>query len=81
MLCRYNKDGTKSIVYLDVGKVFDALFEIHSVENDHKGKDVVKARVDELYANIPDGQVRTFIETCPICAAKRESSSIRILGS
>ena len=80
VLCRYNKDGTKSIVYLDVGKVFDALFEIHSVENDHKGKDVVKARVDELYANIPDGQVRTFIETCPICAAKRESS-IRILGS
>lgn len=75
VLCRYNKDGTKSIVYLDVGKVFDALFEIHAIENDHKGRDVVKAKVDERYANIPDGQVKIFIETCPICIARKAEES------
>eukprot|EP00804_Cyclotella_cryptica_P020147 CCRYP_014919-RA/>CCRYP_014919-RA protein AED:0.03 eAED:-0.02 QI:0/-1/0/1/-1/0/1/0/320 len=75
VLCRYNKDGTKSIVYLDVGKVFDALFEIHAIETDHKGRDVVKARVDERYANIPDGQVKIFIETCPICVSRKSEES------
>jgi hypothetical protein len=66
-------------VYLDARNVFDALFdalfEIHLVENDHKGKDVAKAHLDELYANIPDGQVRTFIETCPIV---RQRGSLRL---
>jgi hypothetical protein len=76
VLCRYNKDGNKSIVYLDVGSVFDALFEIHSIESEHRGRDFIKARVDELYANIPDGQVKVFIETCPICAGRKDESKI-----
>ena len=78
VLCRYNKEGNKSIVYLDVGKVFDALFEIHAMELDHRGRDVCKARVDELYANIPDGQVKAFIETCPICAGKKEETKVSV---
>ena len=71
VLCRYNKTGDKSIVYLDVGKVFDALFEIHVIEGNHRARELCKARVDELYANIPDGQVKAFIETCPICEGKK----------
>eukprot|EP00956_Cyclotella_meneghiniana_P019418 scaffold33248_cov80-Cyclotella_meneghiniana.AAC.2 len=40
VLCRYSKDGMKSIVYLDVGSVYDALFEIHAVEYEHCGREV-----------------------------------------
>lgn len=75
VLCRYAKDGIRSIVYLNVEQLFDALFEIHTLELSHRGRDSVKARVDELYANIPDGQVRTFIDTCPICAARRGTNA------
>lgn len=71
VLCRYNKEGNRSIVYLDVGKVYDALFEIHTMDG-HKSREVCKAKVDELYANVPDGQVKIFIETCPICMGKKE---------
>ena len=71
VLCRYSKDGSNSIVYLDIEKVFDALFEIHAVEFDHRGRDAVKSRLDERYANIPDGQVKFFIDTCPICCSRR----------
>jgi len=71
VLCRYTKDGTKSVVYLDVGRIFDAIFEIHSLELGHRGRDVVKSRADERYANIPDGQVRAFLDTCPFCMARR----------
>jgi len=72
VLCRYSKDGMKSIVYLDVGSVYDALFEIHAVEYEHCSREVCKARVDDLYANIPDGQVKLFIETCPVCAGRKD---------
>lgn len=75
VLCRYNKDGTKSIVYLDVGKVYDALFEIHSLHG-HCSREYCKAKVDELYANVPDGQVKVFIDTCPICLSKKEGPKI-----
>lgn len=73
VLCRYNKDGSKSIVYLDVGKVYDALFELHCMDG-HRGREICKAKVDELYANVPDGQVKVFIDTCPICLGKKDDS-------
>ena len=109
-LCRYNKAGNKSIMYLDLGRVsysffyivdpldislrlrrhhlmehilycfpplcqlFDALFEIHVIELNHRGRDATKNLADERYANIPDGTVRAFLDNCPICNAKRRSS-------
>lgn len=75
VLCRYNKEGNRSIVYLDVGKVYDALFEIHTMDG-HKSREVCKAKVDELYANVPDGQVKVFIETCPICVERKEEGKV-----
>jgi len=71
VLCRYNKAGNKSIVYLEVGRLFDALFQIHALELNHRGRDATKNLADERYANIPDGTVRAFLETCPICNARR----------
>lgn len=72
VLCRYNKNGTKSILYIDVTQLFDALFEIHCLEQNHvRGNSAVKSRVDELYANITDGQVKTFLDTCPVCIERR----------
>jgi len=71
VLCRYNKAGNKSTVYLEVGRLFDALFQIHSLEINHRGRDATKNLADERYANIPDGTVRAFLETCPICMARR----------
>ncbi|KAL7519571.1 hypothetical protein ACHAWX_004331 [Stephanocyclus meneghinianus] len=79
VLCRHSKDGSKSIVYLDVERLFDALFEIHSVELGHRGRDATKNLADERYANIPDAQVRHFIETCPVCLGKKKGDSFGIL--
>lgn len=75
VLCRYSKDGIKSTVYLDITQVYDALFEIHCMEHNHlRGKDAVKQRADDLYANIPDMQVKCFIEACPVCIERRGGS-------
>ncbi|KAL7537008.1 hypothetical protein ACHAWF_005631 [Thalassiosira exigua] len=71
VLCRYDKSGTKSVVYLDVGRLFDALFQIHSLELGHRGRDATKNLADERYANVPDGVVRAFLETCPVCGARK----------
>ena len=72
-LCRYSKDGTKSILYLSTSQLYDALFEIHVLEHNHlRGRDAVKSRVNELYANVPDLQVKYFLETCPVCLRREE---------
>mmetsp|Transcript_5427 Transcript_5427/g.12354 ORF Transcript_5427/g.12354 Transcript_5427/m.12354 type:complete len:434 (+) Transcript_5427:52-1353(+) len=71
VLCRYNKAGNKSTVYLDVGRLFDALFQIHALELNHRGRDATKNLADERYANIPDATVRAFLDTCPVCSARR----------
>jgi hypothetical protein len=79
VLCRHSKDGSKSIMYLDVERLFDALFETHSVELGHRGQDATKNLADERYANIPDAQVRHFIETCPVCVGKKKGDEVGIL--
>lgn len=74
VLCRYSSDCQRSIPYLSVPQIYDAIAEIHFVEqNQHfRGyNSALKARCDELYANIPQGQVQIFLETCPLCAEKR----------
>ncbi|KAL7471946.1 hypothetical protein ACHAXS_012253 [Conticribra weissflogii] len=71
VLCRHSKDGDRSIVYLDVGRVYDAILEIHAVANDHLSRETTKVKCDELYANITDSQVRTFIDTCPVCCSRK----------
>lgn len=75
VLCRYNKVGNKSVVYLDVGRLFDALFQIHVVELDHRGRDATKNLADERYANTPDATVRAFLDTCPHCSNKRRNKT------
>ena len=70
-LCRHSKDGTKSIIYLEIGQVFDALFEMHVLELGHRGRDATKNLADERYANLPDAQIRAFLDSCPQCAARR----------
>lgn len=70
-LCRHSKDGTKSIIYLEIGQVFDALFEMHVIELNHRGRDATKNLADERYANLPDAQIRAFLDACPSCAARR----------
>jgi hypothetical protein len=75
VLCRYSKDGTKSTPYVDVTRLYDALFEIHALEHKHlRGKEAAKARADELFANVPEQQVKTFIDTCPICMERKSRS-------
>lgn len=73
VLCRYNKAGTKSIVYLDAGRLFDALFQIHALELNHRGRDATKNVADERFANVPDTTVRAFLETCPQCSIRRSA--------
>mmetsp|Transcript_28150 Transcript_28150/g.56603 ORF Transcript_28150/g.56603 Transcript_28150/m.56603 type:complete len:334 (+) Transcript_28150:70-1071(+) len=70
-LCRHSKDGSKSIIYLEIGQVFDALFEMHVMELGHRGRDATKNLADERYANLPDAQIRAFLDACPACAARR----------
>lgn len=72
VLCRYNKDATKSIPYLDTSQLYDALFELHCLEHNHaRGNFAVKFRADELYANVPEGQVKAFVDTCVFCLEKK----------
>jgi hypothetical protein len=71
VLCRHSKDGSKSVMYLDIEMLFDALYEIHVVELDHRGRDATKNLADERYANVPDAQVRCFIDSCPVCLGKK----------
>eukprot|EP00581_Thalassiosira_minuscula_P005980 CAMPEP_0183735838 /NCGR_PEP_ID=MMETSP0737-20130205/47730_1 /TAXON_ID=385413 /ORGANISM="Thalassiosira miniscula, Strain CCMP1093" /LENGTH=498 /DNA_ID=CAMNT_0025969689 /DNA_START=45 /DNA_END=1541 /DNA_ORIENTATION=+ len=78
VLCRYNKAGNKSTVYLDVGRLFDALFQIHALELNHRGRDATKNLADERYANVPDGTVRAFLDTCPVCNARRGHGSVTL---
>jgi hypothetical protein len=54
-----------------VDQLFDALFELHSLELSHRGRDATKTLADERYANIPDATIRAFLDTCPICSARR----------
>ncbi|KAL3822743.1 hypothetical protein ACHAXA_001008 [Cyclostephanos tholiformis] len=75
VLCRYNKDNTRSTLYLDVTQLYDALFEIHCLECNHAGGgNALKLRVAELYANLPEGQIRAFLDTCPVCIQRRSSN-------
>ena len=52
-------------------QLFDALFQIHALELNHRGRDATKNLADERYANIPDAIVRAFLDTCPVCNARR----------
>ena len=72
-LCRHSKDGSKSIIYLSIDQVFDALFEMHVIELGHRGRDATKNLADERYANLPDAQIRAFLDACPQCAARRSA--------
>ena len=78
VLCRHSKDGSKSLPYLPIDSLFDALFEIHAVELSHRGRDATKTVADDRYANIPDAQVRHFIETCPVCLTRKSGRELNV---
>lgn len=72
VLCRYNKEGTKSTMYLAASQLYDAFFELHCLELNHaRGHSALKLKADDLYANIPEGQTKVFVDTCPICIRRR----------
>ena len=57
-------------------KSYDALFEIHCLECDHAGGvHAMKERASEMYANLPEGQMKAFLEACPVCVRKRTTRS------
>ena len=52
-------------------QLFDALFQIHALKLSHRGRDATKNLADERYANVPDATVRAFLDSCPVCSARR----------
>ena len=68
--CRYAKSN-QSLMYISVEELYDAIFELHSL-NEHVGWHTVKKDSNLKYANIPQEQIRIFVETCPICSLRKE---------
>lgn len=68
--CRYGKSND-SLMYISVEELYDAIFELHSL-NEHVGWHTVKKDSNLKYANIPQEQIRIFVETCPICSLRKE---------
>ncbi|EED96406.1 predicted protein [Thalassiosira pseudonana CCMP1335] len=65
VFCRYGKNG-ESLMYVSLEQLYDALFEIHVLKG-HPGWQNSKRLVSLKYANIPQDQIRAFIDTCPHC--------------
>ena len=79
--CQYGKND-ESLMYLCVEELYDAIFEIHCVENNTRGNHhyhrptlQCKKICNMRYANVPQEQIKIFFETCPICSSSRRTSS------
>ena len=79
--CRYGKNG-ESLMYVAVEDLYDAIFEIHTLKG-HRGWQSCKKLANLKYANLPQDQIRIFLETCPLCLTRKkgkveESSSVTV---
>ena len=72
VFCRYGKQD-ESLMYIALEDLYDAIFEIHCLTG-HRGWQATKKISNFKYANIPQDQIRCFIDTCPICLAKKNGS-------
>ncbi|KAL7549475.1 hypothetical protein ACHAWF_012743 [Thalassiosira exigua] len=67
--CRYGK-SRESLMYVALEDLYDAIFEIHSLTG-HRGWNACKKTANAKYANVPQDQIRCFVETCPVCSSTR----------
>ncbi|KAL9181167.1 hypothetical protein ACHAXT_009972 [Thalassiosira profunda] len=75
VFCRLGKDD-ESLMYVSVEQLFDAIWEIH-VKTGHRGWQACKKIVNVKYANVSGDPIKCFIETCPICIARKGGSPKR----
>ena len=69
--CRYGKRD-ESLMYVCLEELFDAIFEIHSETGHSENWQTTKQLANTKYANIPQDQIKIFIETCPVCSSRKE---------
>ena len=67
--CQYGKND-ESLMYISMEDLYDAIFELHCL-NGHRGWQASKNMANMKYANIPQEQIRFFIETCPLCLSRK----------
>lgn len=73
--CRLGKND-ESLMYIGLEELYDAIFEIHC-STGHRGWQACKKIANLKYANIPQDQLKCFVETCPICSSRKGSSPKR----
>ena len=78
VFCRYGKSG-ESLMYISVEELYDAIFEIHSLKG-HRGWQGCKKLANLKYANLPQDQIRYFVETCPICCERKSKMNKKHKG-
>jgi hypothetical protein len=66
--CQYGKND-ESLMYISMEDLYDAIFEMHCLTG-HRGWQASKNMANMKYANIPQEQIRFFIETCPFCLSR-----------
>ena len=67
--CRFGRSD-ESLMYVSVEELYDAIFEIHCLTG-HRGWQATKKIANLKYANVPQDQIKCFVETCPICCSKK----------
>jgi hypothetical protein len=86
--CQYGKND-ESLMYLCVDELYDAIFAIHCVDaagdggvghhhhHHHHHRTALQCKLicNRRYANIPQDQIKAFVETCPICSSSKRSST------
>ena len=73
VFCRYGKNG-ESLMYIAMEDLYDAIFEIHTLKG-HRGWQSCKKLANLKYANLPQDQIRAFLDTCPLCAGRKKPKS------
>lgn len=73
VFCRYGKNG-ESLMYVAMEDLYDAIFEIHSLKG-HRGWQSCKKLANLKYANLPQEQIRIFLDTCPFCAGRKKAKT------
>jgi hypothetical protein len=58
-------------MYVAVEDLYDAIFEIHTLKG-HRGWQSCKKLANLKYANLPQDQIRIFLETCPLCIGRKK---------
>jgi len=67
--CQHGKND-ESLMYISMEDLYDAIFEVHCLTG-HRGWQASKNMANMKYANIPQEQIRFFIETCPLCLSRK----------